>query len=459
MEDSVVKGNNILFSLSAIVVLSIIGVYLDNNIAIVALILLFTFFGTLISYIINTEGDIKNSIYLFLLFFGIYLSYNLLIHVGLINMYGVEYIKSDGEWFYGTSNDVYNRLKSGYTFFEVADIQEYGDTAGAVYLYGLISFFANIYGENTVLVQKIGVLFIASLIPMVMYGISRLYLSEKIAFNVAIIYGLFSFIPFLSSTLLRDLHIALMFILTMYIILQKWSVLRFFILIFISFYSYYLREQTGIFMIGFTSIYFFTFIHTALTNKYTKMFIYLAMVAIVTILILNSGFLMDMFNQISEGSSSRSIASASSGSMGAKIAKLPFGLNVVALLGFGQIQPFPPSLIFEGSHKGVLELSFLIAGIAWFFGWGFLIYGVLKEKILQTLDLKILLMFIFSILYIVLISVIEFSQRRQMAVYPILFLVMVFSYLNMSITARNKVWIAMSLLYITIVLVINYMKL
>jgi hypothetical protein len=460
MEDfKIVDNNQIFFVLLFIIAVSIAGGFFDNNISMLLLPLIFTLFGIVVTYILNLEGNIKNSIYIFLLFFGIYLFYNLVVSFGLIHIYGVENIKSDEEWFFEASNDIYSKIKNGYNFLEVAGVQEYKDTSGAVYLYGFISYLAKIYGNNSFLIQKVGTSFIASLIPMVMYGISRLYFSEKISIKVAIIYGLLSFILFFSSTLLRDTHIALMFILTMYIILQRLSFINFLILLFVSFYSYYLREQTGIFMIGFTLIYLFVFIHNSIQNIYIEAFIYLSILSIVIILILYSDKLIYMFEQISSASSQRSLAQASSSSIGAKIAKLPFGLNILTLFGFGQIQPFPPSLIFTKNHKGIFELPYLIAGISWFIGWGFLLYGIFKDNILKQLDSKLFFMFLFSILYITLISIIEFSQRRQMAVYPILFLVMVLSYKKMSVTARTKIWVGMIFSYLIMVLVFYFMKL
>ena len=78
--------------------------------------------------------------------------------------------------------------------------------------------------------------------------------------------------------------------------------------------------------------------------------------------------------------------------------------------------------------------------------------------VLHDLNLKINLMLLFSILYLVLVSVIEFNQRRQAPVYPILYLVMVFSYLKMTVSERTKVWVGMLMIYVSLVLTINYMK-
>ena len=453
----VVTNSHILFSLLAIISISMFGVYLDDNLSLMVLTLIYIILGIVISYILNIRGDIKNSIYVFFLFFGIYLLYTTVVHFGLINFYDVTNISSDEIATYAGSNDVYRKLEIGYDFSDIANIREYKESPIVRYFNGYIATIANYYGENSILFQKVGVVLFASLIPMVMYGISRLYFSEKISIRIAIIYGLFSFVPYLSSTLLRDIHVALMYIITFYIVLQRLSIINLFTLIFVSIISYYLRVETGMFMIGFIVIYIFVFIENSIKNRYIRLFIYLSSIAIATIIIFNSP-LMDSFEQILTSSNARSAESASSGSMGAKIAKLPYGINIITLLGFSQIQPFPPIWIFQEPNRGVFELVYLIAGISWFMGWGFLIYGVFAKKIFNKLELKLQLMSILSILYLVLIAVIEFNQRRQMAVYPMLYMVMIFSYLDMSVTERTKIWVGMILFYITLVLVINFLK-
>jgi hypothetical protein len=213
-------------------------------------------------------------------------------------------------------------------------------------------------------------------------------------------------------------------------------------------------------MIGFTVIYFFNFINFSFENNYIKSLIYISLFIIITLFVLNDSYLIDTFNQTFNSSAEHSAEQTSSGSMGAKIAKLPFGLNIIALFSFSQIQPFPPSLIFL-SKKGMFHFMYLLAGVSWYFGWGFLIYAFFQKRVIfkKRLDLKLTLMSIFAIIYLGLIAVVEFNQRRQVAVYPIIYLLMVFSYLDMSVTERTKVWVRMFLLYMTLVLIINYMKL
>jgi len=456
-----INSNYIMVIILMTISVGLLGSYLDKNVAIFSMSFTFIIIGIVFLSIINRLENIRNAVDIFLIFFLFYLAYTTLIHFGLIEVYNTPYafVESDEGLFYQGAEDIANKIKLGYSFSDISKLRDYLDLPGSMYFNAYIAKLAHLFGEHTFFTQKVAVTLISALIPAMMYSISRLYLSERTSIIVAIVYGVFSFVPYLSSLLLRDIHIALMYIITIYIILDRLSLINLIILFGISIASFYFREQTGIFMVGFTAIYFFNFINFTVPNNYVKLLIYLTLLGGLTLFVLNDSYIMDTFNQTFNSSAEHSAEQSSSGSMGAKIAKLPFGLNVVALFGFSQIQPFPPSLIFI-SKKGMFHFMYLLAGISWYFGWGFLIYGFLRNRVfLKRLDLKLSLMFLFAVVYLALVAVVEFNQRRQMAVYPIVYLLMVFSYLDMSITQRTIIWVRMLLFFLILVLTFNYMKL
>lgn len=455
--DSIYRVVTLIF----IPIVALWGAYLDKNEAILALPVIFVMVGMVFIALINRVENIKNAMSIFLIFFLTYLIYTFVIHFGLIEVYNTPFpfVESDEGLFHEGAREVADKIKAHYSFADIAKIKNYLDLPGSIYFNAQIARLSELFGTHTFLVQKEAVTLISALIPTMMYSLSRLYFNERTSILVAIVYGVFSFVPYLSSMLLRDVHIALMYIITFYIILERLSLINLIILVLISIASYYFREQTGIFMVGFTVIYFFNFIHKKITNNTIRILIYLIGFVALGVIVLSNHYLMMTFQQTFQSSAEHSASQSSAGSLGAKIAKLPFGFNVVALLGFSQIQPFPPSLIFT-SKKGMFHFMYLLAGISWLFGWGFLLYGIFKRNILlRKIDLKLGLMFLFSIVYLSLIAVVEFNQRRQMAVYPILYLVMIFSYLDMDTTQRTKVWVGMFMLYVTLVLAFNYIKL
>jgi hypothetical protein len=440
-------------SLLTLVVLAILT-FIEDNLAISYVAFLVIVLGLIFIIPISKKENREDSIYIFILFFLIYIIHTSIVHYGLIDVYDLPFIKPDENFFTNSSYDVSTKLKNGMSFFELDQL--YIEGTASVYYYGLVAMFANMVGENSVLILKISVVFLSSLIPMILYNIGRLYFAKELSFSIAAIYGLFSFVPYLSTMLLRDIHVAVIFLLTFYILLNKVSILNLLVLFLVSFVSYYLRPQTGLFMMGFNVIYIFVFIRNMNISKYIRIFIYVMLFGVFLLLVYALG-LFDSYILTADSPGNATAADKLTG-LGAKIASLPFPLNTAALFAFSQIEPFPPAWIFQGLNKGLFQITYLIAGIAWFTGWGFLIYGLFVKKILNKLDLKMKFMFFMSILYVMLIASIVASMRRQMPVYPIIYLLMVFSYLEMNSSERVRVWIGMGLLYLTLVLSINYIK-
>ena len=435
--------------------IALLNLLIDDNAALLPLTFLLVGIGLLVITITN-NNELPNSLSLYLLFFFVYLLHSTLIHYGLLEMYGITHIKSDETHFYLLSNKIASLLETGQGFLDLTKDVVYRDIVGAVYLSGNFALLAELIGENSVLVQKLLPVFAGALIPPLIYGISRNYYSSAYSEKIALIYGFLSFTLYLSSILLRDIYIAAVFVMTFHILLQKVSIKNLFLLLCLTFISYSLRQQTGTFMFGFISIYLFLIIHNSPLHKYFKYFIYIGI--FVTLIIFVKLFLSSSMGQILDSSVARQTSQASGSSIGAKLRKLPLPLEVITLFSYGQIQPFPLKLIFTGEKKGILQLSYLVGGIVWFFAWGFILYGVFRKRILLTIDFKLNFLFFFSLIYLFLISYIEYSVRRQMAVYPILYLVAVFSYLEMTVSERTKVWIGMGMLYLALILSINYMK-
>jgi hypothetical protein len=357
---------------------------------------------------------------------------------------------------YAYSNAVATLFREGYGFSYLMGNITYRDIAGAVYMQGHLALLGDLIDKNSILLQKILPISIGAMIPAMVYKISRYYFSIYYSKNIAIVYGFFSFSLYLTSILLRDIYIGTVFAITFYFLFQKLSIKNFFILALLSFFSYTLRPQTGMFMSLFTSIYLFILVNN-MESKNLKRFIYIFMVSVGVLIILNTS-LVDSFDQILNSSRGRQDSYASASSIGAKLRKLPLLLEITALFGYGQMQPFPLKWIFTGNNKGILQLSYLISGITWFLGWGFLLYGIFVKKILSDIDFRLKFIFLFSILYLLLVAYIEFGMRRQMPVYPILYLVMVFSYMKMSVSERTGVWIGMGLFYTSLTIIINYVK-
>ena len=294
-----IDSRYIMVTLIFIPIVSLWGAYLDSNSAIFTLPYIFIAIGIIFISLINRVENIKNAIYIFLIFFLIYLTYTFVIHFGLIEYYNTPYpfVESDEGLFHEGARDVANKIRLSYKFENISKLRDYLDLPGSIYFNAQIARLSELFGKHTFLVQKEAVTLISALIPTIMYSIARLYFNEKISTTVAVVYGLFSFVPYLSSMLLRDIHIALMYITTFYILLERISIIRLVILVLFSIASYYFREQTGLFMIGFTVVYLFQFVNSYITNNLTRLSIYLIILVVLILIVINNDYLMTIYNQ------------------------------------------------------------------------------------------------------------------------------------------------------------------
>ncbi len=447
------KNSLILLALTLAVLL--VGTIIEDNLAILITGSIYIVLGFLFSVYLSTKQS-GDSVVLFFLFFLFYLIHMSSVHFVLEYFYGRPNIASDEIWFYASSNNIITYLKSGYSLFDVANINQYQELSAYIYLTGHLGIFANEIGENSVLIQKLLIVFFASLIPVVLYNILRVYVENKIAIYATVVYGLFTYITHDSAMILRDIPVALTYIIVFWIIFQKISVINILLLLFILFLSYFLRVETGIFLMGMTTVYLLYAFDQIIKNKFVKIFIFI-LVGFAGIFLVFALGLSDMFLDLYTNVTKSGAKQASADSLGIKLASLPYGLGVIGLALFGQIQPFPAWMVFR--EFGALLLFSMISGITWFIVWGYLVYGIVKIKILQFIDIKLKLLFYFSLLYIVMLANAELVTRRLMAVYPIIFLLSVLSFISISKEKRIKIFVFALLVYLSLITVFLYLKL
>ncbi len=439
------KGLSILVILTML--LFITTSFVENNPAVLITGLIYIALGTLFTIYLSKKKS-KNSIFLFFLFFLFYLLHMSIVHYGLEVIYHRPNIAPDELWFYTSSNQIVRFISSGYTMLDVANIYEYHEMPAYIYFSGWLAIFSNTIGENSVFIQKFAIVFFASLIPVVLYLILKTYVKEKVAVYAAIIYGMFTFITPVSVMILRDIPVSLTYIIFFWIILQKVSFKNLLLLSFVSFISYYLRVETGIFLMGMTSIYIIYVVEHLIKSKSIKkmLIVTLGMLGIFIIIKID---LLNMFLNIFSGYKEFGAEEAQAGSLGLKLASLPYGLNIIGMTLFSQIQPFPTWMVFK--DYGILMIFSMISGITWFIIWGYTLYGIVKLRVLKFVDVKLKYLLYFSLLYIVLLSSTGTITRRLMAVYPIIFVISVLTYVNISKKQRIRILWYIIFAYITLI--------
>jgi len=132
---------------------------------------------------------------------------------------------------------------------------------------------------------------------------------------------------------------------------------------------------------------------------------------------------------LDEANTARSIARSSEDSIAVTFNKLPFPLNFIAKVSFGQMKPFP---FFHRISDIPLEA---ISGIFWPFIVIMMSYAVMKKNIRVLIDEKVKYLLMIAIAVLFLMSS-EPMARRMMSVYPIMYIVSLYTFIAMP---KNKI--------------------
>lgn len=426
---------------------------IENNLAIFFLGSLF--YISLLGFIQFLRLN-KTTFYIFNIFSLFYILHLVFVHYGFFYMNNTYLLVPDETFFYKTSNGIISYLEKGYGIFDINKIYTFHEMPAYIYLSGKIAILANHFGENSILIQKLFVIFTAASIPAILYLILIKYLDLKAAFYSSLLFGFFTHLTFLSSLLLRDIFVAFTYIVFFFVLLDKINLKNILIILITCFFSIYLRLETGLFLISLSFIYFIYSINKIIRNAFVRrIFVFLLLISVLVILYFLD--IYQIFLKIYESSSEHAIQISTSGSLALKLKSLPYGIGYIAMSIFSQLQPFP--IWLDMDKFSIISIFSAIGGFTWFFIVSYSIYGVLKIKILKNIDIKLVYLFYSSIIYIVLLSSSEGVVRRLIVVYPIIFIISAISYDKMTLFQRKKVFLYCLSIYIFLHIVYFLLKL
>jgi hypothetical protein len=450
------ETNYILYASSFLFMINIISTVYnavsENLLSFLIFNLFFIIIGILL--IISFKKDnYKNSIFIFSIFTLIY-GFNFLLQFYLNDTWNIY---KDETLFFKYTNDVALLISKGSTFFDLMSDIKYSAMVGYIHLAGLIALISNYIDQNSILVQKIFIVYISAFNSVLLYNMVLKYFSKTNALYLAILFSSLSFMMLFSSVLLRDQLVAFFYLLFFIVFLQDTSVKNSFLLMLIIFFSILVRPETGLFLIVFYLLYLI-YIFISIKQKQLKI---IFLIIIMTMCLLSSIYYIDkiflLFNQTAFGYSSLVRDQASSSSFGLVLYNLPYGLNYIALTAFWQLQPFPFWSVFARDLMNpIAGIQYALAGFFWYLVVGILVVGILKFKLIKIIDKKLLLLFIGSVIYIILISSIAPDVRRLMAVYPVIYIVSSYGFIYFM--NNRKIYVAL-LFFLYILLIVFYIML
>jgi hypothetical protein len=422
-------------------------------------VLFLTFYllaGNLITTVRSNPRDKMNVRKIFNYSFCLYTVYMVLTNsIYVSNPMEDYFVYSDQTNFYRVSSSLGKMASVSSIYGEAKGIYfgiiQDSNAFGAFTLLGIIGLISENISGNNIIVQKLSIVFICSLMNVFLYLILSKRLHERTAKRAALLFASLSFLLFYSSLLLRDVHIMLFYTIGIYLISKKFSSKRLLFLYILFFVTLSFRKFSGMFFLSFPALY----MYLNYSEKNMKYYIGFLVIIFVSLIITyyNPSEIWSEWASLSANMKNYTMGRTSSDALRLSFERLPFGLNVIVKSAFSQMQPFPFwGLLHAGGYpineRNVFRLPESIAGLFWFFVWVTSLYGVFNRKIRKSIPKIFLLLFYFGVAYILLNSV-EINIRRNIAVHPAIYIVSVYSYLNIS-KARLR-----SLMFITISLYVG----
>ncbi len=381
------------------------------------------------------KKNVLTSINIFFSFFIIYF-----IHAYLCNFFYVKNVNTDffyakdSLFFYKLSNQL-GKLGSineifNYSFnkFETREFK------GFAFLIGTVSYISFFFDSNSIVTQKLIPVFCSAVALPYLYSIVKLYFTERMASNLVYLYGIFSYSFFYSAVFVRDSVINLLFIVLIYFFLKNNNIKNVIVFSIISILIFSIRPEHGIFSLIFLIAYFGFYLKTT-TNDFK---IYLALIIITTFIFIIKDNITNYYSIIETTTNTylaHSLAESDGGeSLGVLLLKLPWGIRHITAGLFSQIIPFPFYIGFQKNGFGFLSLG--VAALFWFFIWILIFKTVFTKRLRTIINFKMWVLFFIAFLLIVGNSV-NVDTRRVMAVFPILFIFSMKSFLSLKKKQRN----------------------
>ncbi|MEV4886826.1 hypothetical protein MRBLMN1_005403 [Chitinophaga ginsengisegetis] len=331
------------------------------------------------------------------------------------------------------------------------------DWKGFAWFSSVLGFLAKGIDNNTLVLQKLQIVFCSALIPVILFSILSTYINRELSIKFTVVYAFLSYNFFFSAVYLRDVHIGLLFGLYFLLIINRQGLTGIFYGILLTVLIYLFRPEHGFFSASFLMAYIYLLV-TDKNNKTLNKFkipilILLALPALTQVVYLQQGF--NTIQSTSENYLDSSMSNAGLGSFGSLLLKLPFGVRHVVVGLFSQTLPFPFYAVLE---ENPFFIPWALAALFWFVIWGVIIYTAIikpRNPFFKIRELRFL--FIIAALLILGASS-NADTRRIMSVYPVIYVVFAGGFLSLDKVKRKQLIAASLLFYFGLVFVYALIK-
>ncbi|MDD4781623.1 MAG: hypothetical protein PHT02_13615 [Tissierellia bacterium] len=319
------------------------------------------------------------------------------------------------------------------------------ENEGFFFLLGLISYIANVFFDgNSVILQIVHVSFFAILTNLIVYKFLKNNGIRDNALKFTLIYALFTPILYYSTWILRDIHLAFFYSLSLLLATSSFKLKRLLLFIPLIFITAEFRLEHGLFMLVFVFYYVF---YKGRDSKYFKIIrssVIIISVFVLSIIILP---LVQEIVEILKWYNTYTIENTSDEGLGIYLLRLPPVIKQIAMSFYSQLIDFPPWLKIKSAttfSQTIIGIVSMIKSIFWSILFLTCLISIFNKNIRKSIDReRIVLLFIF--LLFLLLNSSNMHDRRIFAMYPVLFL-----YNSSMINLHNKSYLKIKRLSINV---------
>ncbi len=393
----------------------------------------------------HDKATYKQALLSFVTVFSVLIIFSLLRYFDIISEWGVFLQGEDETMFWQESEDGSNKSLKYLVQNDLIDNNYFEN--GLYYFYiRFLAFFATKFLDgNSVFYQLLGTSIPASIAAVFYFRILHQYIKDNVT-NETIAFLLLSCIFPLSLIIHRDVLIALSFSVALYIVYCKpLKLVYIFLLALIAFATFYLREQSGLFII--------LLIAGNIWVKYERFRGPVALIFVIVIFVSISYvyYIIDSYQQTYEIYMGGKEELLRSSGLSAYVERLPSPLKETALLIQGQFQPLPIWAKFPeriSFYKVLIGLIWAVISVYWFRVFVQSIWFVIVKR--KHFPSMYIWMYLIFIIFLVL-NISNADPRRMMCMYIIPFSVYVY---NKKYISPKEVIRRFDIIYYTFVVIL-----
>ncbi|MBD0778096.1 hypothetical protein HPE56_09855 [Maribacter sp. ANRC-HE7] len=404
-------------------------IVLTGSTSIATSLLYFVTLGTGISFWL-TKGNRRDRLNLLKIFFSSYVAYVLFSLVSYLDYNAINdfFLFPDQTLFFEVGETLGKGTGLSQIFQDCFILRIHEENEGAYFIFGLIGFVANKYFDgNSILLQSLHVGFMAMILNLFLYKTIRFHTYRSEALKFALLFAFFSPLFFYAPWILRDVHIALLYAIGIYMMHTRFTIKRLLLFIPLIIVTLEFRLEMGLFSF-FMPVYYFYFRGKKHRNYKFLLTSFIFVGVAVFGMILN--FLVTSIEATLKSFESYSSYTEENlgGGLGAMLYELPVGLKQLAVTFFSQIMPFPAwgkFLVSETSFEYIISLIECCGAIFWSCLFLFMTFAFTNKKVRKHLSKENIVMLVIALVFLLGNSS-EMNTRRILCIYPLIFIL----YLN-----------------------------